>query len=155
MPRPCPRDDAMSAGHDCSTPVSGAAVMEDAATTSTSTASSMSAMSLQKKVDGGRSSGFDASLHRARYEPPFPVPNALEAMAAGMQGGVRRWEGFWGGKRVHFGTVGFFCFFFHFFSTRRQRRKRSRAYRPIMIAKDFPLSTSPMSDGCSSAAGGV
>ena len=63
------RDDAMSAGHDCTTPVSGTGVAQDAAaaaataavstTTSTTTttmssaiASAMSAMSLQKKVDG-------------------------------------------------------------------------------------------------------
>lgn len=101
----------MSAGHDCSTPVSGSAVMEDAAATSASTASSTSAMSLQKKVNGGASSGLDGSVHRARCEPPFLVPNALEAMAAGMQGGARRWEGFggvWVGARVHFRSVGFF-----------------------------------------------
>ena len=62
------RDDAMSAGHDCTTPVSGTGVAEAAAaaaaaafstatrtttttTMSTAIASAMSAMSLQKKVN--------------------------------------------------------------------------------------------------------
>jgi len=94
--------DAMAAGHDCSAPVNGIGVLRadgaedvpgpDAAAGQTTKGaaavpSTLPAMFLQKKVDGGVSSDIsNGACDQRRSVPPFPVPNALEAMAAGIEG---------------------------------------------------------------------